>query len=180
MTNPILTERIYSIMDLRGELALIEAERKLINTIMIVNGVLRMVSNFSWETGHITGYTHSAQDYTKEEAVRVKSLEIFLPSTGLYRSGRFNWLYVEKKPAKHWKKSYSQEGYVVRNLENNAEEDWISILSLVSTKRRDIIITSKDEVFYHDRKIGVCGGGRIICTDGSFHQELKDWVRDEK
>jgi hypothetical protein len=184
MAKNILVKRIEEILDLTGAIALHEANKKLINTVMFLNGELKYIIEFHWDHNKVSFLDYNAMVEGGNHSIGiVKSLEIFMPETGIYSSSELGYIYINKVPKKQWSKSFSEAGYILYTLAKKATKlnsyiQWRNILNLTSFKKVDIIVDKEKNIFYHNHFIGVIGEDRVICKNELFTQEIKDWLRD--
>jgi hypothetical protein len=184
MAKNILVKRIEEILDLTGDIALHEANKKLVNTVMFLNGKLEYIIEFHWDFNKVSYLNYDSLVKEGDPLnVAVKSLEVFMPETGLYSSSEFGYIYINKVPKKQWAKSFSEAGYMLYALVKKATKvntyiQWKNILNLTSFKKVDIIVNEEKEIFYHNHFIGVLVEDKVICSNELFTQEIKDWLRD--
>jgi hypothetical protein len=184
MAKNILVKRIEEILDLSGEIALHEANKKLVNTVMFLNGELKYILEFHWDYNKVSFLDYNTLVKGGNPILGiVKSLEVFMPETGLYSSSEFGYIYINKVPKKQWAKSFSEIGYTLYALAKKVTKasayiQWGNILNLTSFKKVDIIVDKEKSIFYHNHFIGVLGEDKVICSNELFTQEIKDWLRD--
>jgi len=184
MAKNILVKRIEEILDLSGDIALHEANKKLVNTVMFLNGKLEYIVEFYWDFNKVSYFNYDSLIHSGGPIVTVvKSLEVFMPETGLYSSSELGYIYINKIPKKQWAKSFSEAGYVLCTLVKKFTElspciQWRNVLNLTSFKKVDIIVDEEKNIFYHNHFIGTLGEDKVICSNELFTQEIKDWLRD--
>ncbi len=188
MAKSYLMKRIEEIMDLTGEAAQQEAAKKLLNTVMIINGELKFVTEFFYNSNEIRCYNYDQLtngNIPLNETIT--SIDVFLPEAGNYKYRGGEILYLTKNPKKQWSKSFCEAGYLLYGVTAGARSanivglSWKEIMRLDSFDRVNISVDEKKNIFHHDIFIGRIENKdkRIICNNSLFQQELKDWVRDD-
>jgi hypothetical protein len=157
-----------------------EANKKLCNTYMVVNGEILYIKEFNYSLDYIL----YAKDHFTSGTLKVKpkTLSVWLPEVGLYplRSGQA--IFVMKCPKRQWLKSLSTTYYTFRIVGSDLYSiDKATTLynQIYQSKRVTIFVDSERNIFYLDENIGyVKDKDTLVCTDIRYIQELKDWERD--
>lgn len=193
-TARALIRRIEEIMDLEGDLALVEAGRKLINTIMILNNELVHIIAFDWDTGNVSYQDYHCWQITGDtKRAAFKTLDVFIPESGMYilsNSQHYSediLIYLVKNPRKSWSKSFSTSGYKIYTVNKSApsathpskEISCRHILNLKSFGKKDITMDKRGSIYYHGIHIADSLQDGILSYNTLYNQELKDWTRDE-
>lgn len=173
----MLFDLICSIMDLPDPA--IEAKRKLVNTYMVVNGKVLYIKDFNYALDFaLCSIDNNSTGYK----VRVNTLEVWLPETGLYPLNNGQAAFVTKCPKRQWLKSFSPSYYYINFIGENIkplDESSSYYNHIYQSKRVTIFVDSYRDIYYFNRNIGyVKDSITIVCTDSRFLQELKDWERD--
>jgi hypothetical protein len=152
-----------------------EANKKLVDTIMFVNGKLEHILKF-----YVPENIVLVRDYNLccEVQKTVKTLEVYLPEAGVYPSPKGYYVIITKIPKRQWLKSFSTSFYSVDIVGGDVETN--NVLTEISkVKKCNIFVTSQGYIFYWKQIIGYIQDSKtIICTNKAFKQELIDWDRN--
>lgn len=162
----VLQEHLNRILDFKddNDLAFQEANKKLNNTIMWVNGELKHIYKFEYDSIII-----KEEDGTYLEVTDVEELDVFLPEPGMYISKKGDFaVLIFKNPSKQWRKSFNYDLYTVNAVSKFSfnEIDWTP----------NKIIFYKGNVYYKGNNIGIYSGKIITCLNFTFYQELLDYT----
>lgn len=170
-----LANRVCEILDFPAHLihmAVSEAvdKNKLRSTWMKVNGQILYIHDFDFGGDEIV-----TSDKTR---IKVETLDVFLPSAGLYSDG-VSCLYLRKLPVKQWCKSYNVKSYNTYWIHNDAliEKD-ISFHN--KAKKVPFFVKPTGELFVNKLQIGTVKDGICTVSNMNFYQEVLDWVTKEK
>jgi hypothetical protein len=163
----MLREKLSQIMELPFPKCLDEAHKKLYNTWMIVNG----------NPGKITGISETIleiyslnQTHTQLESNEVKSLEIWMPQTGIYQYQGKTMLLL-KNPKKQWRKSFNIDLYSGMCKNINSELEIVKFIWLGEFKEN--FWKTDNAAYYQDMKIGnIDKNGKLILDCDLFNEEL--------
>jgi len=179
MGKPTLLDMLCNIMELDKPME--EANRKLRKTYMIVNGIVLKVSDFDIPYNIIHYINPNSGDV---EHVKVDTLQVFLPETGLYPLSNGQLLYVNKVPKRQWNKSFTFEYYSADNIgemnpkatKYRAKEQVLT--EICYSKPSDIAIDYTGNIYYGSNVIGVVLNSKeVICNHQQYEQELIDWCK---
>lgn len=177
MKNMTLLKMLQEIMELDNPIA--EANKKLRNTYMIVNGEIALVSDFNIETNQI--FINNGKNV---ESVIAKSLKVWLPDAGLYQSDIGNLLLVSKIPKRQWSKSFSGEYYKVEQVgqigfrHRKYSHSLQLYNSILDKEPLDFGVDSCGDIYYENELVGsVVDSKSIMCHNPNYEQELSDWCK---
>lgn len=167
-----LLQHLQRIMDLPNPLE--EANKKLVDTYMLVNGQVKMIKEFNI-------YEDTAITWSPKTNIssieKIETLEIFLPEAGLYQLDKKGFVCLTKKPLRQWHKSYRPGNYNVEPFGSGIDNSFIC--ELVGKQKKDILVHSNGFIYYWNKIIGrVKNSSEIVCTNIHYKQELMDWIRD--
>ena len=165
-----LIEEVCRILDFpldKSELAFKEAfsssSPKLYGTHMFVNGELTYLEAVDWHNGILL------DEHGKQH--QVKTLEPWLPETGIYTDGKY-YVYIYKKTHKHWQKSYKHSNYGMVFLNDTPDFD----LKKIAKSKPESIVVINGTIFYGRHIVGFNDvGGDTICNNPLLYQELVDY-----
>ena len=163
-----LLNELQRIMDLPNPEE--EAKKKLIGTIMIVNGKPGKIISFD-----VTSNLIEVQGEFRTEIIKVKTLEVYLPESGVYSHPNGTYIIIQKIPKRQWLKSFNSSYYDVEVIGN---ADWnISLFDgIFDKKKQDIFVDIEKRVFFWSTQIGyIKDSSTIVCINKTFRQELIDW-----
>ncbi|UOF80668.1 hypothetical protein [Caudoviricetes sp.] len=178
----VLEQELRKIFQLEDDTLLFdEAKKKLIGTIMLVNGVPITITSFNWETDEITGSEWVGMVGNKKW--KVKTLQTYLPEAGLYPLSTGQLLLVTKHPKRQWYKSYHSNYYVLKLIgsQRKGVEDKVlnHIREIYKKERKDIHVDGVGDIYYFSLKIGyILNKKHLVCTNKNFVQELIDWLKE--
>jgi hypothetical protein len=169
-----LAKCLSQVLDLPVAIAAKEAQSKLSQTYMLINGELIFVQEASG-TYLETLRGRSSKTFGESD---VDTLEVWLPKTGVYyRKGTNQAVLLSRRPMRQWKRSFSPSFYGVEFL-NNAD---FSLDQLDINSHQEFWVASNKNIMYFTKPIGyVKNSSEIICTVPYFQQELTDWLREIK
>lgn len=171
----MLLQQLSNTLDLPHQMALSEAQKKLTNTYMLCDGKVVKVENFGDE-GSI--HYHNDIEHFVKTNVEVKSLEPFLPDSGVYvlPCGVYS---VIKHPKRQWKKSFSYDFYNVEKLKHTGEDatscELFTFISKTTPRRRGIW-KHDDSIFYYEHRIAKIGEQGIIFFSPLYMQEVNEMI----
>lgn len=169
----ILKDELCRIMDMNDPLH--EANKKLLGTWMIVNSKLMEIKEFL-PTDNII-YAYSKKE-NKNINIKVETLDVFLPETGLYSREDFGAVFIHKVPKRQWFKSFHISFYQLIYLGKQNKGKGI-MENLHKIKPIKFWVSPEADIYYRDNNIGYIDNNlNIVCTNILFKQELMDWNRD--
>lgn len=171
MANFLYTS-LQKIMDLKHPLD--EAEKKLKNTHMEIDKILYYISGFDFESGRIkTININNGDEYW---ILPKKSINCFLPPSGIYQTIQGDIIGCIKVPIRQWKKSFSENFYKTIWVTKPTNKSNI-IEQLFKATKKEIAISKDQNIYsyYSNSPIGYIEKQHIICTNPHFKQELIDW-----
>ena len=167
-----LLEHLQRIMNLPNPLE--EANKKLVDTYMLVNGQVKLIKEFNIYGDDAVVYCPKKDNIFVE---KIETLEIFLPEAGLYQLKAGGHVCLTKKPNRQWHKSYRPGNYNVEPFGSGTGNSFIC--ELVGKQKKDILVHSNGLIYYWNKVIGrVKNSSEIVCTNIHYKQELMDWIRD--
>lgn len=173
-----LKQSLCKLLDLPDIYVMKEAQHKLSDTFVRINGTIVFLASVGKET--IDVITEDGIELTLDVRVEEVPIEVFLPDTGAYFDSKGNNIVLYKKPLRQWKKSFHSSLYdifVNGNLSSKASV----VYGLDETSRKDIWVDSEGKIKYLTKYIGeVVDSTTIICENPFFKQEIIDWIKNEK
>lgn len=167
----ILSE-LQRIMELDNPLT--EAHKKLAETYMFVNGELSLVFDLTSSNKIGVYLKNGDKSYILDK--NIQTLDVWLPETGLYFDSKGSLIYVSKVPKRQWLRSYSPNFYNSIHVETKNGVKWTSLSDVAKSKKHDIAVDSRGNIWHHTMKIGyVKDSQTYTCTNQMFKQELIDW-----
>lgn len=172
-----LKQSLCKLLDLPDIYVMKEAQHKLSDTFVRINGEIVFLASVGKET--IDVITEDESEFTLD--VRNEgTIEVFLPDTGAYFDSEGRDIILYKKPLRQWKKSFHSSLYdifVNGNLSSKASV----VYGLDETSRKDIWVDKEGKIKYLTKYIGeVVDSTTIICENPFFKQEIIDWIKNEK
>ena len=167
-----IAKALAQVMDLPVSLAIQEAQNKLHETTVLINGELHFIYDVTSKYIACVNKPLS-ESFCLEE---VDSLEVWIPETGVYfTKDTATPVFFQRKPNRQWKKSFSPTFYNITSLNGN---DY-SVLKIDPNSRKTIWVDSNKVIWYFNTKIGyIKDSSSLVCTSSIFEQELKDWSRE--
>lgn len=172
-----LIEALSRVLDLPYKWVFKEAQTKLNETRMFLNGALVYIVSISQDHGVMYKFLISpTKDYAPllMQASDVSSLEVFLPQSGIYRTTSGQVVMLTKNPIRQWKRSYNNGIYNYTCLVGDTD---LYPEELIIDSRTDIWVSPKNHILYYDIIIGEVVGKTIFCTNKLYEQELIDWIK---
>jgi hypothetical protein len=170
----IVTE-IKRVLDLPEAEAKAEARSKLCETILVVNGVPSYVTLI--EAGVMVAHL-GASRAVELASVDVKSIEPWVPKTGIYQHPTLGPLFVQKIPLRQWKRSFNSGLYSVQTLKGKVIGDFIfTSLGIDPESRVDFYKDKDGVIYYHMKKVGFFeSDNTVVCTFPAIEQEMRAWL----
>lgn len=167
-----IIDSLVKIMDLPANWALKEAQAKLQDTDMLIDGKLYYI----YEIGQ--DYIRAGDGEGNEPVFReVSSLEVWLPETGVYfhkYSG--SPIFLQRKPLRQWKKSFSSDFYKISFPKGSFP---FSVLEVDPTIRREFWVDAEGTIWHYESVVGYIKDSQsLVCTTKLYEQELRDWVNN--
>jgi hypothetical protein len=176
--NPITQEvcRILDFPEHRYDIAFKEAvnREKLTSTWMFLNGELVYISYLNYKSNVAV---YSTYDNGGLEA-EVKTLEVWLPETGLY-SCKLGTLYLAKRPIKQWKKSFNPNFYTAEGLGKGKMLDYAKLYPLIAKEKPQQIKSIGGKLYLFNKIIGNVVDSKVSITEPKFEQEVVDFIRKD-
>jgi len=172
----ILDKALSRILDMKDASG--QANHKLAGTLMFVNGELKTINTFDIYENVVYAYRQGDTDL---KAYVIKTLEVFMPETGLYHLDDGNLLFIRKSASHQYSRSYNGLLYCLRIVYSGKSEPCSipMLYKLVNYQHRNIAVNRDGYIFYWDECIGyVKDENTVVCTKDLYKQELKDWSRD--
>jgi hypothetical protein len=175
-----LSDALMRIMDFPNDLgkAYHEAQNnnKLRNTYMIVNGSLMLVRSFDVSSNVVV----ASDKMDSEKNVQVKTLDLWLPETGIYEVDNYP-TFLYRVPQKQWRKSFSWDFYAVKPVGkspvfcNNAFK--------LFEKNPEQIAMVDERIYFYTTPIAELvkskfGTMYFKYLNASFAQELDDYIKE--
>lgn len=169
-----LLEELQRIMDMPNPTD--EADKKLTKCYMVVNGEIKYVYSYLHDKGGLSFYDRATD---KKHAIVVKTLDVFLPESGIYKC-EDTYIQVVKKPVRQWQRSMSENFYTVQDLlTGNGRMDSVVLTKIFKGKKVDVWVSSEANIYYKNSRIGfIKDEDTLICENKHFKQELLDWSRN--
>ena len=164
-------------------------KKKLIGTYMVINTphledrivYVRDIGDHSIRVAYEDGKDNI--DIPEED---VKSLEVFLPDTDVYKLDAFNcFATVSKRAQKQWKKSYNTDSYSISvkvikattNFIDSSSVNFINALYHTKPEPRSFWI-HKETLMLFDKPVAKLeeGGGYTIINN-IFKQEIEEYIK---
>lgn len=168
-----LIKELQRIMDMKDPYE--EARKKLLETWVIVNGIPSKILEFHGEESDKLTLRSTTGIASVE---LVKTLEIFLPESGVYADEKGGGILVVKLPKRQWQKSFSENFYKIRAIVKGHKVPTNYLDFVHKGPRQDIFLDGKKNIWFWENQIGKIENGKVVCLDMNFEQELKDWSRD--
>jgi hypothetical protein len=170
----IVTE-IKRVLDLPEAEAKAEAHSKLCETILVVNGVPSYVTRI--EADVMVAHLGVSRE-VELASVDVKSIEPWVPKTGIYQHPTLGPLFVQKIPHRQWKRSFNSSLYSVKTIKGKAIVDFIFTSLEIDPESRVDFYKDKDGViYYHMKKVGFFeSDNTVVCTFPAIEQEMRAWL----
>jgi hypothetical protein len=169
-----LYSRMQQIMDLSNPIS--EANKKLLETYMVVNGEVVLIKEFVYDSDKVI-----VKKSTKLQEIKVESIDVFLPESGIYRLDNDFRVLITKVPKRQWCKSFSSSYYNWVFLSGKQTSEWLTELYKNLETRSDITLI-KDKFYYWDKMIGYIKSSKtkssVVCEDLNFKQELVEYIND--
>ncbi len=169
-----LLKELQRIMDMPDPVE--EANKKLTKCYMIVNGEIKYVSSYMHDKDAVKWYDRTSDRTT---ALLVKTLDVFLPESGIYKCAD-TYIQVVKKPLRQWQRSMSESFYTVQDLlTGSSRMDTLVLTKVLQGKKVDVWVSSEANIYYKNSRIGfIKDENTLICENKHFKQELLDWSRN--
>jgi hypothetical protein len=169
----ILWKELKRIMDLPNPLE--EAQKKLHSTYMLVNGVLMYVRELHPDINCVTIINHIEDT---SEVLEVKTLEVFLPKSGMYELDDGSIMYLTKRPKRQWLKSYSENYYQLKTVYSKKVILKSPIIGMYNKPCKSICVSPDKTIFFMGDPVGyVKDGHTVVCTNLNYQQEIQDWIK---
>lgn len=173
-----LVKRLREILEIDNPKT--EADRKLVNTVMLVNKVPTKIKSFDLDNSFIMGYI--CNDFTREEScvLKVEDLDVYTPEPGTYISRDKEIVLLEKIPKRIWYKSYHEAQYEISKIcsGNISPKNYGCDFIYNHCIKKDLCVDKRNRIFFWNIHIGnVQENNKIQCTNPLFKQELIDWER---
>lgn len=170
----IVTE-IKRVLDLPEAEAKAEAHSKLCDTILVVNGVPSYVTMI--DTGVMVAHlgVHKSVEIVGGD---VKSIEPWIPKTGIYQHSTLGPLFVQKIPHRQWKRSFNSGLYSICTLQGKEIGNFIwNSLGIDPESRVDFYKAKDGTIYYHMKKVGFFeSDNTVVCTFPAIEQEMRAWL----
>ena len=169
----MLLEQLSIVMDLPFHNCLKEAQNKLTNTYCVVNGRLSYILEID-ET-HIKTIS-KGEDVLVLMADQVGSIELWLPTSGIYRCADGSILYVIKNAIRQWLKSFSYNYYTVHKLngKNTLTANGLADAIFSATPVVNGIWVRDAKVYYLTEVIASYIQDELAVHNPLFKQEIKE------
>lgn len=173
----MLREQLSIVMDLPFHNCLKEAQNKLTNTYCVVNGKLSYFLEIDEEGIRVV----VDEDVRHISADKVESIELWLPTSGIYSCTDGSILYVTKNAIRQWLKSFSYNYYTVQKLndKNLFTANKMAFAIFSATPIPNGIWVKGNEVYYLNGLIAtyvynVAKVAEINIINPLFKQEIKE------
>jgi hypothetical protein len=153
-----------------------EASKKLIGTMMFVNGKLKQVDKFLFDLDAVAVF-----DYDKDTTVAevVKTLEVYLPEAGAYAHPDGYYVVLNKIPKRQWLRSFHSSFYNVQIVGERLTSNEI-MAGIADKKKVNVFVSFDKYIYYWSNTIGyVKNSSTLVCTNPAFKQEIIDWDRND-
>lgn len=169
----MLLEILSKIMDLPSPLCLYEAQKKLVETWMVINGELHYVYLIENDMVKTDKALYGEKD--------IKSMEPFLPDVGVYLFDKYPPLILSRKAKKQWRKSFTADAYKYNAYWETRKPIKFALSEIVEHKIKPVEFwVKKNIVSYLDKPIGSISKGELILKEPMFEQELIDLGKVDK
>lgn len=165
---------LCDVLDLPAAWASKEAESKLSETIMFVNGKLTPVLQVNGD-----GLVYVVdEDLGTREVLHdrdVTSLKVWLPESGIYYDSKTGEpVYLIRKPLRQWKRSFSLSFYDVVFPFGKK----FPITRVNPELYSDFWVDKNKYIWYMTSQVGYIKNSKsYVCTNPVFQQELYDWMK---
>jgi hypothetical protein len=158
---------------------LVEAQAKLNETVMYVNGTKPTNRFYIKQIGTEGTLVFDPRFVIKGNflipARDVTLFKPFLPESGTYLTTQNTYVVLERKPIRQWHKSWKDNLYTISAINGNAHYK-----DIIEESRQEIICDNTGFVYYLGKRIGHFHKSKLFCTNPLFKQEMIDWVKHEK
>ena len=172
-----MLDALAQVLDLPKNWAIKEAVPKLGETFVRLNGKICFLVNIDKYGAHHIKWSDGNHVYEEMRSNdQVKSLEVFLPESGVYRTTDGSVVVLTKNPLRQWKRSFNNNIY---NIYNMVDSGRYAIENIIEDSRVDLWFKSNGTIFYFDIAIGyITKDNRVMCTNPLYEQELIDWINN--
>lgn len=168
-----LLKELKRIIDLKEPLE--EAKKKLTDTYMLVNGRVAFVRSFDNADDNIIFITDTQTgEHLNED---VKTLDVWLPETGVYKLKDGYCAYITKIPKRQWAKSFNRNFYKAKILGLEKDLSTSRYTEVANSVRESITNDIGGNIWFLNKRIGIISNKTVTCLDKNYLQELKDWSK---